>query len=88
MRCKPRLLLLAAILPCAAQIFDTSRVTRLHAELSPGRWEQLQADYLLDTWYEAFFSIDGELPIKIGIRSRGNGSRFAARFPASRVSNG
>lgn len=73
------LLILATLFPCVAQLFDPSRVTELRLELSPGRWEQLKTDYLLDTWYEASFARDAETPIRIGIRSRGNGSRSAAK---------
>ena len=68
--------------PLAAQpgrdVFDTSRVTDIRLEFGPGQYERLQQDYLLDTYYEATFSWDGHRVTKIGVRSRGNGSRISA----------
>lgn len=69
--------------PLAAQpgrdVFDTSRVTDIRLEFGPGQYERLQQDYLLDTYYEATFSWEGHTVTKIGVRSRGNGSRISAK---------
>lgn len=71
--------LCAALLPCAAQFFDPSQVSPLHLQLAPGQWEQLQKDYLLDTYYEASLQWHNASLPRIAIRSRGNGSRNAAK---------
>lgn len=60
-------------------VFDTSRVTDVRLDFAPGQFELLQQDYLLDTYYEATFSWEGNTVTRIGVRSRGNGSRIAAK---------
>lgn len=78
----PRLwstLLLSALIPCSGQWFDTAKVTDLRLDLADGQWEILQRDYLLDTYYEARFACEGVGLGKIGIRSRGNGSRYGKK---------
>lgn len=76
-------LVLAALIPCAAQpvqnIFDNTRVTDIRLELAPGQWERLKTNFLLDTYYEANLRWESMAIQKIGIRSRGNGSRIAAK---------
>lgn len=74
---------LALFLPLAAQpgrgVFDSPGVADLRLDFAPGEFERLQQDYLLDTYYEATFSWEGNTVSRIGVRSRGNGSRTGVK---------
>lgn len=75
-------LLLLAVGPLFSQtpdLFDNTRVSNLYLDLPPSQWENLQANYLEDTYYPADLRWESERVAKIGIRSRGNGSRNAVK---------
>lgn len=60
-------------------VFNAARVTDVRLDFAPGQFESLRQDYLLGTYYEATFSWEGNTVKRIGVRSRGNGSRIAAK---------
>lgn len=78
--CLPVALLLTLIVaPAPAQtsapLFDDRNVHDIRLKVDPVAWQTLRDNYLLDTFYPADFAWEGETANKIGIRSRGSGSR-------------
>lgn len=59
----------------AASLFDDRKVHDIYLTVNPVDWQTLRDNYLLDTYYPAKFTWEGETLNKIGIRSRGSGSR-------------
>jgi spore coat protein CotH len=59
----------------ADALFDDSREHELWMTVDPSNWAQLKQDYLLNTYYPAQLRIEGQELARIGIRSRGSGSR-------------
>jgi spore coat protein CotH len=59
----------------AAGLFDDRYVQDVWLEVEPADWQALKDNYLSDTYYPAGFNWNGRPIEKIGIRSRGSGSR-------------
>jgi uncharacterized protein (TIGR03437 family) len=74
-------LLLAGLTPSpafpqtAAQLFDDVALQDVHLFVAPADWQKLRENYLLDTYYPARFVWNGMELDRVGIRSRGSGSR-------------
>ena len=65
----------AAQLPDPAALFDDGRVHDIELTVDDADWSALRRDFLLNTYYRAAFSSDGQALPVVGIRSRGSGSR-------------
>jgi uncharacterized protein (TIGR03437 family) len=59
----------------SAPLFDDRKVHDIWLNIDPVAWQTLRDNYLLDTYYPAQFAWEGHVANKIGIRSRGSGSR-------------
>jgi len=58
-----------------ASLFDDREVHDIRLTVQPGDWQTLRDNYLLDTYYPADFTWNRHSLSRIGIRSRGSGSR-------------
>lgn len=71
--------LLASISPASAQtspeIFDDTRIHDISLTVDAEDWATLRRDYLLNTYYPAQFTYGDQAIARVGIRSRGSGSR-------------
>jgi spore coat protein CotH len=63
----------------AGTLFDDARIHEVRLTLDPAAWTNLQRDYLLNTYYPANISLEGQDLGTVGIRSRGTGSRAAEK---------
>jgi spore coat protein CotH len=65
--------------PAAAQtsddLFDPTVLHDIQLTMKPGDWENLQANYLSDTYYPADMKWREVVVSQVGVRSRGSGSR-------------
>lgn len=61
------------------ELFDRNTVQELRLQFPTGAWAALQAGYLEDTYFPADIEWRGIRATQIGVRSRGNGSRRAAK---------
>jgi hypothetical protein len=68
----------------AEDLFDEKVLHDVRLYLSPADWEKLKANYADDTYYPCDLLWRGEVALRAGVRSRGNGSRDAVK-PALRV---
>lgn len=73
-------LLLGGLLGGAAaqtpsRLFDDATLQDVHLFVDPADWQKLRENYLLDTYYPAKFVWNGIELARVGIRSRGSGSR-------------
>ncbi len=59
----------------AARLFDDSSLQDVYLEVEPKDWQALRDNYLLDTYYPARFVWNNVMLDRVGIRSRGSGSR-------------
>jgi len=59
----------------AARLFDDSSLQDVYLEVDPKDWQALRDNYLLDTYYPARFIWNNIVLDRVGIRSRGSGSR-------------
>ncbi len=59
----------------AAALLDDRWVQDIWLEVAPADWQTLKDNYLLDTYYPAALNWNGHAAAKVGIRSRGSGSR-------------
>ena len=59
----------------AEALFDPAVVHDLRLTMKPEDWDTLKARYMLDTYYPADFQWRDMTVTKVGIRSRGSGSR-------------
>ena len=63
----------------ARRFYDGTALHDIHLGMKPDDWQALRNDYLLDTYYSADFRWrDVDVP-RIGVRSRGAGSRSAVK---------
>ena len=60
-------------------IFDQNTLHEVRIEMDPGDWESLRANYLTNQYYAVNISLDNAVVQQVGIRSRGTGSRDAAK---------
>ncbi|MGC8792063.1 MAG: CotH kinase family protein [Bryobacteraceae bacterium] len=58
-----------------AQLFDDVVLQDIYLFMDPADWQKLRDNYLLDTYYPARFVWNGIELGRVGIRSRGSGSR-------------
>jgi hypothetical protein len=58
-----------------ADLFDDTRIHDISLTVDPGDWETLRREYLLNTYYAAAFTYNDQSLARVGIRSRGSGSR-------------
>lgn len=65
--------------PTPDPLFDQTRLHEIRLYIAPADWKTLQANYLADDYYVANVSLDGMLFREVGVRSRGSGSRNAAK---------
>ena len=65
------------VAPAAAQdpIYDQSRLHETRIVMDAGDWSALRQNFRTNQYYAANVSIDGEVVLQVGIRSRGKGSR-------------
>ena len=63
----------------ASLLFDDRQVQDVRLDVDPAVWETLRRDYLLDDYYPAKFTWNGQTVANVGIRSRGSGSRSAEK---------
>ena len=59
----------------ADELFDDTHIHDIWLTLDPADWNALKENYLLNTYYPAQFAFNSHYAEKIGIRSRGSGSR-------------
>lgn len=59
----------------AAGLLDDSTLQDVHLFVDPADWQKLRDNYLLDTYYPAKFVWNHVELARVGIRSRGSGSR-------------
>src|SRR6188768_4137793 len=62
----------------SADFFDDSRLQDISLTVAPKDWSALQEHYQDNTYYPADF-VWNDIKLRIGIRSRGRGSRSAAK---------
>lgn len=71
--------LLGAAAAASAQVpsvlFDDRHIHEIYLDVAPADWDTLRRDYLLNTYYEADFTWKEHRLERVGIRSRGSGSR-------------
>jgi spore coat protein CotH len=67
--------------PAATALFDQSTLHRVELTMAVRDWETLRANFHSNTYYAADVTLDGEPVARIGVRSRGSGTRNA-RKPA------
>jgi spore coat protein CotH len=67
-----------------AAMFDATRLHEVRLVMDPADWASLRAHYLTDQYYAARVLVDGASLDQAGVRSRGSGSRNAAK-PALKV---
>jgi spore coat protein CotH len=60
-------------------LFDQTRLHTVQIETDPADWAALQAEYWSNQFYAADVALDGEVVRQVGLRSRGDGSRNAAK---------
>jgi uncharacterized protein (TIGR03437 family) len=65
----------AAAAQTPAGLFDDRAVQDVWLEVGASDWQALRDNYLLDKYYPASFTWDGETVVSAAIRSRGSGSR-------------
>lgn len=58
-----------------SRLFDDATLQDVHLFVDPADWQKLRENYLLDTYYPAKFVWNGIELARVGIRSRGSGSR-------------
>ncbi len=63
------------LLEASDPIFDQSKLHEVRIEMDPADWDALKANYLSNQYYAANISLDNEVVVQVGIRSRGAGSR-------------
>jgi len=63
----------------ASNLFDATKLNDIRLTFAPGDWEKLRETYLEDTYYKVAFRWRDAKIVTIGLRSRGNGSRNAAK---------
>ena len=70
---------LILVAPAQAQtsddLFDPTALHDIQLSMKPGDWENLQANYLNDTYYPADMTWREVVVPQVGVRSRGSGSR-------------
>jgi len=66
---------LAAPVAQADPMFDQAVLHETRIVMDPGDWQALRDDFRSNQFYAANLSIDGEVVLQVGIRSRGDGSR-------------
>lgn len=59
----------------ADPVFDQSRLHDVRIVMDPDTWSALRRDFRLNNYYAANISLDGEVVLQVGVRSRGFGSR-------------
>jgi spore coat protein CotH len=59
----------------ADPIFEQSVLHETRIVMDPADWTALRQNYLTNQYYAANISLDGEVVLQVGIRSRGSGSR-------------
>ncbi len=59
----------------SSRLFDDSTLQDVHLFVDPADWQKLRENYLLDTYYPAKLVWNGLELDRVGIRSRGSGSR-------------
>ena len=72
-------LLGSLLLEAGDPVFDQSTLHEVRIEMDPGDWESLRANYLTNQYYAVNISLDNTVVQQVGIRSRGTGSRDAAK---------
>jgi spore coat protein CotH len=68
-----------ALLQAGDPIFDQAKLHEVRIEMDPSDWAALQANYLDNQYYAANISLDSTVVQQVGVRSRGAGSRNAAK---------
>jgi uncharacterized protein (TIGR03437 family) len=63
----------------ARDFFDDTVIHDVRIDMDPNDWAALQATYLENTYYQADVASGGVSAVGVGIRSRGRGSRSAAK---------
>jgi spore coat protein CotH len=71
--------LAAAPVHASDRVFDPRVLHETRIVMDPADWKALQDNFLTDQYYAANLSIDGEVVLQIGVRSRGKGSRDATK---------
>ncbi len=65
-------------------LFDGRKLHQVELAMAPEDWAALRQDYLAETYYPAAFRWGSEVVERVGVRSRGNGSRSGVK-PALKV---
>jgi spore coat protein CotH len=67
--------------PSAISTFDPDVLHTVQLSMAARDWDTLRANFHANTYYEADVTLDGERLVRLGVRSRGSGTRNA-RKPA------
>ena len=70
--------------PTSNDFFDDSVLHSIRLEINPRDWNELKANFQLNTYYPAHFLWRDQLAKNVAIRSRGTGSRSGSK-PGLRV---
>jgi hypothetical protein len=70
--------------PTDRDLFDGGTLQSIELVINPRDWDELRANYQLNTYYACHFVWRNQVVRNVGIRSRGNGSRNGAK-PGLRV---
>lgn len=65
--------------PSAADLFNSDVLQRLDLTFAAGDWESLKARFRENTYFPADLTWNGETVPRVGVRSRGSGSRSGAK---------
>ncbi len=61
------------------RVFDPSVVHEIDLDLAPAEWADVRDNPAAENWWEASFTMDGEVVERVGIRSFGAGSQVAGK---------